>query len=494
MLYLRMFVMMAASLYTSRIVLQVLGEEDYGIYNIIGGVVVLFSFINTALLQATQRFLNFELGKRDDDRLSRVFCMSMNSHILLSAIFLILAETLGLWFVNTQLNIPDARMTATNWAYQFSIITFIIGLIRVPYNASIIAYEKMDFFAYISVLEIILKLLLVYILFVISWDKLAFYAFFYMITPLLITFVYKWYCNKRFPITKYKPIWDKEVFRKLFSFSGWSLFGNLSNMFASQGVNILVNIFYGVILNAALGIANQVSSAVTQFVTNFQLAFNPQIVKLYAVKEYDELNKLVFWSSKLSYYLMLAISLPIILKMDVILDIWLVNVPEYTSIFTRLMLCFMLIDALNGPLWMYSQATGQIKEYQIMVGLLIFLNFPLVFFALTFNLPVWTVWGIRILVSLIVSVARYIFMKVKYQFPVHKYLRTVILTVFFVTLTVIPIPLYVSTHLHVNIWIDLLLTVGVSLFVSGFVIFYLGFSRNEKNYLTSLVKQKIRRQ
>ena len=302
-LYIRMFVMMAVSLYTSRVVLEVLGETDYGIYNIIGGVVVLFSFFNGALLQATQRFLNFELGKKNIEGLERIFCMSMNAYLILSFIFLILAETIGLWFVNTQLNIPADRMTAANWVYQFSIATFIIRLIRVPYNATIIAYERMSFFAYMSLFEVILKLLMVYLLYAIKWDKLSFFAFFYTLLPILIYFIYKLYCNKHFYITWYKRIWDGQIFRQLFSFSGWSLFGSVANLLANQGLNILVNIFHGVSVNAALGIANQISAKVTQFLTNFQMAFNPQIVKKYAAGEMNSLYKLIYSASKISYFI-----------------------------------------------------------------------------------------------------------------------------------------------------------------------------------------------
>lgn len=491
MLYIRMFIMMAASLYTSRVVLDVLGVDDYGIYNIIGGVIVLFSFLNTALLQATQRFLNYELGKGNDKSLNLYFCMSMNSYIILSIIFFILAETIGLWFVNTQLNIPDERMAAANWVYQLSVLTFIINLIRVPYNATIVAYEKMVFFAYLSLLEAVLKLILVYLLFIISFDKLIFYAFLCLFIALIITFIFKIYCNHNFNITKYKYIWDGKVFRQLFSFSSWSLFGSLSNVLASQGLNIIVNIFYGVAINAALGIANQVSASITQFVSNFQVAFNPQIVKLYAVKEFKALNNLVFRSSKLSYYLLFIIAFPIILKMDAILEIWLVDVPEYTAVFAKLMLVFMLIDALNGPLWMYSQATGKIRNYQIMVGVLVFLNIPLIYFALKLSFPVWTIWGIRILVNIIVSIARYIFMKKVYLFPIKDYLKSVIVTIVVVTVVILPVPIYVSNHLHINVWIDIIFTTLISVVVSIIAIYCFGLTKDEKNTIILFIRSKI---
>ena len=491
MLYIRMFVMMAVSLFTSRIILQVLGETDYGIYNIIGGVVIFFSFMNTALLQATQRFLNFELGKKNDQGVKIIFCMSMNSYLILALLFLVVAETIGLWFVNTQLNIPSERMIAANWVFQFSIITFIIYLVQVPYNATIIAYEQMDFFAYLSLLEVVIKLISVYLLFIISWDKLILFSFFYTITPLLINLIYKIYCNRHYPVTHYHFFWDGNTFKKLFSFSGWSLFGSVTNMLASQGINIVVNIFCCVVLNAALGIANQVSAKVNQFMTNFQMAFNPQIVKLYASKEYDSLYNLIFRASKFSYYLMLALTIPLFLKMEVILRLWLVEVPQYTGIFAQLMFVYMLIEALNGPLWMYSQATGDIKNYQIMVGVINLLNFPLVYLCLKYAFPVWMVWIVRILVNLIVSCARYIFMRKVYVFPIVDYFKNVLLPVCIVTVAATSISVIISNLIEINAVADIAITFFISWIVSIVVMYHIGLSMSEKEYIHVFLKSKI---
>ena len=325
-LYLRMFVMMLTALFTSRIVLDVLGAADYGLNNIISGVVVLFSFLNSALLSATQRFLNFHLGRQDYKQTNVVFCMSMNTYILLSIVVVVLGETIGLWFVNTQLNIPSERMYAAQWVYQFTLIQFVINLLRVPYNASIIAYEKMNFYAYISLVEVIAKLLVVYLLYITTFDKLIFYSFLYTIVPLIVTFIYKLYCNRNFDTTKYMRIWNKVAFKEMFSFSGWSLFGSLANLAAQQGLNILINIFYGVTVNAAAGIANQVSTNVYGFISNFQTAFQPQIVKTYAAKEIERFHKLIFQTSKFSYFLVLVLVLPILFTIDGILDIWLKEV------------------------------------------------------------------------------------------------------------------------------------------------------------------------
>lgn len=491
LLYVRMFVMMFTALFTSRIVLQVLGETDYGIYNIIGGVVVLFSFLNSALLSATQRFLNFYLGKKDEETTHKVFCMSMNSYIILSLIFIVLGETIGLWFVNTQLNIPAERMYAAHWVYQFSLITFIVNLIRVPYNATIIAYERMDFYAYLSLGEVILKLLVVYLLYITIYDKLILYALLYLLVPVIITWIYKVYCNRSFKISHYKRFWNKDMFRQLFSFSGWSLFGSLANLAASQGLNILVNIFYGVTVNTALGIANQVSNNVYNFISNFQMAFNPQIVKSYAAGETEHLYNLMFSASKMSYFLLLVIALPVALNIDLILDLWLVNVPLYTNIFTQLILGFFLIEALSSPLWMFVQATGKIKHYQILMGALIFLNFPLIYLALKLNLPVYYVWVIRIIVNILVFLVRCIYMQTKYHFPIKQYFLKVIVPVITVTILTIPFSLLVK-NLIVGYWIRFIISCFFSIGFTLLIIYRLGLNSKEKSFVLETIRKRIR--
>lgn len=491
LLYVRMFVMMFTALFTSRIVLQVLGETDYGIYNIIGGVVVLFSFLNSALLSATQRFLNFYLGKKDEETTHKVFCMSMNSYIILSLIFIVLGETIGLWFVNTQLNIPAERMYAAHWVYQFSLMTFIVNLIRVPYNATIIAYERMDFYAYLSLGEVILKLLVVYLLYITIYDKLILYALLYLLVPVIITWIYKVYCNRSFKISHYKRFWNKDMFRQLFSFSGWSLFGSLANLAASQGLNIFVNIFYGVTVNTALGIANQVSNNVYNFISNFQMAFNPQIVKSYAAGETGHLYNLMFSASKISYFLLLVIALPVVLNIDLFLDLWLVNVPLYTNIFTQLILGFFLIESLSSPLWMFVQATGKIKHYQIIMGTLIFLNFPLIYLALKLNFPVYYVWVIRIIVNILVFLVRCIYMQTKYHFPIKQYFLKVIVPVITVTIVTIPFSLLVK-NLIVGYWIRFIISCFFSIGFTLLIIYRLGLNSKEKSFVLETIRKRIR--
>ncbi len=489
-LYLRMFVMMAVSLYTSRIVLKVLGEEDYGIYNIVGGVVVLFSFLNTALLQATQRYLNFYIGKNDDERTSKIFCMSLNTYFVLSFILLILAETLGIWFVNAQLNIPQNRIGAANWVYQFSILTFIVNLLRVPYNAIIIAYERMNFYAYVSIFEALAKLAVVYLIIISPFDKLIFYSFLYMMVPLVNNFIYFIYTKRKFLTARYKLMWDTETFRTLFSFSSWSLLGSLANLTASQGINILLNIFYGVTVNAASGIANSVINTLYGFISNFQTAFNPQIVKTYAQKDFDQFYDLIFKASKFSFYLFLVLALPVMFTTQQLLEIWLEIVPKYTSIFCQLTLVFLCIEAISAPLWMSVQATGKIREYQILIASCILLNFPLAYLVLKLGTPVYYVLIIRILINLFVFAVRCLYMEKKIKFPLKSYFKEVIFPVLCVTLTALLLPFIASLYLD-SFWLRLIFLSVFSIISALSSILLIGINRSEKKVIYTFIKSKF---
>ena len=489
-LYLRMFVIMLTALFTSRIVLDVLGAADYGLNNVIGGVVVLFSFLNAALLSATQRYINFYLGKQDYKQTNIVFCMSMNTYLLLSILVVILGETIGMWFVNTQLNIPQDRVYAAQWVYQFTLLQFVINLLRVPYNASIIAYERMNFYAYISLIEVIIKLLVVYLLYITSYDKLIFYSFLYTIIPLSITVIYKWYCNRNFETTKYRVIWDKVAFKEMFCFSGWSLFGSLANLAAHQGLNILINIFYGVTVNAAAGIANQISTNVYQFISNFQTAFQPQIIKTYAAKELEHFNKLIFQTSKFSYFMVLVLVLPILFTIDGILDIWLKAVPEYTAIFCRLILVYFSIEAITAPLWMSVQATGKIRNYQILMASLIFLNFPIAYIVLKLGLPVYSIWIVRIMVNLVVMIARCIYMKKKLNFPLLPYIKAVIMPIVSVTLVALPIPILLYYTIH-GFWQNMIIVGIITFALTVIDVYFVGMNTHEKLIARNMILKKI---
>ena len=392
-LYVRMGVSMIVSLFTSRVVLQTLGVEDFGIYNVVGGVVVLFSFLNAAMSSATQRFLNFELGRRDFAQVGRVFSMSMSVHFAIAGAVLLLAETLGLWFLNAQLNIPAERMAAANWVYQFSVASTLLGIMLVPYNATIIAYERMTFYAWASIATTFLRLGIVYLLVIGNADKLVLYAALTFAVGVLMQIVHVAYCRRAFPRTAiYRPFRDKKLFRELVSFSGWNLFGGVSYLGNTQGLNMVVNIFCGVAVNAAMGIANQVSAAVYQFASNFQTAFNPQIVKNFAAGNSEATSKLVFRASKISFALVLLLVAPIFPNADFVLSLWLGVVPEHAAAFVRLTLLYCLTDTLSAPLFTLVSASGKIREYQVIIGLMFLANVPVAVLLLWCGLaPEWVI-------------------------------------------------------------------------------------------------------
>ena len=304
LLYVRTLFVMVVSLYTSRVVLNTLGVSDYGIYNVVGGVVTMFGFINSSMTSATQRYITFALGKGDMTQLQKVFCTALQIHVFISVLIIVLGETVGLWFMYTQMQIPESRMDAAFWVLQCSIISTAIMIISVPYNADIIAHEKMSAFAYISILEVVLKLAVVFLLLVFSYDKLILYAFLILMVQLLIRFCYSYYCNRHFEESKYHHVWDKTLFKEMTGFAGWSMFGNLSGVLFGQGLNMLLNVFFGPVVNAARAVSVQVQGAIQQFVGNFQMALNPQITKTYATGKMDDMHKLMYRSARFSFYLL----------------------------------------------------------------------------------------------------------------------------------------------------------------------------------------------
>jgi O-antigen/teichoic acid export membrane protein len=374
-------------LYTSRIILNTLGVEDYGIYNVVGGIVIMLSFLNTAMSSGTTRFLSYELGKADFKKMARVFSMSLNIHAMIAVVIFILAETLGLWFLNTHLNIPPERMNAANWAYQFSILTFIISVLSIPYHALIIAHERMNVYAYVSIVEVSLQLFIVFMLQWFGVDKLKLYAVLVFVVSIVIRGIYGLYSNKNFKESKYRFIWDKPLFRTLMSFAGWNLWGNAAGVLSGQGVNMLLNIFFGPAVNAARGIAYAVKAAVHNFVASFQQAMKPQIIKSYATNDLKYMHQLICQGAKYSFFLLFFLSLPILIETRIILQLWLKIVPEYTIIFTQLVIVNVLIDCFSGTLQTAAQASGRIKFYQMVIGGLLLLILPFSWMFLKFGYP-----------------------------------------------------------------------------------------------------------
>jgi O-antigen/teichoic acid export membrane protein len=490
LLYFRMLITIGVSLYTSRIVLNALGVEDFGIYNVVGGVVVLFSFFNNAMSTATQRFLSFELGKNDIEEVKRTFSMSMTAHASIVILVILLAETVGLWFLNMHMNIPDGKMNAANWVYQFSILATCIGIIQVPYNASIIAYEKMSFFAYISIIEVIFKLLVAFLLVYISFDKLKIYSILICFVSFFTFLLYRFYCKRKIEVCTYHFFWDRALYKRLMSFSGWSLFGSVAVVGANQGVNILLNIFYGVVVNAAMGIANQVNSVLNKFVSNFQTAFQPQIVKFYAAGDTKSLEQLIFRSSKFSFLLLFTLTFPIMLNVDFVLKIWLKTVPECTSVFCNLIIISSLLESLAAPLWMTMQATGKIKKYQLYISTAIGLNLLFAYIFLKNGFPPYIVLVIKVAIDVLCFIIRLLFVQSYVDVRISQFIKTVLYRVFPIVIVILPLPYFLSKY-YVE-WKGLILS-SLSFFIlEVFLVYLIGFTKQERKTINRFVVNKLR--
>lgn len=492
MLYFRMFLTMGVSLYTSRVILNTLGVSDFGIYNVVGGVVMMLSFLNASMSSATQRFLSFELGKQDYDQLKKVFGMSVNIHIIIAIAIFFLAETVGLWFLNAKLNIPETRMGAANWVYQFSIFSFMVSIVSVPYNATIIAHEKMNFYAYVSILEVILKLLIVFALVWFGFDKLKLYALLVFMVSVTIRIVYQLYSRKHFAETKYKFFWENDLFKTLFSYAGWNLFGNIASVLYNQGINILLNIFFGPVVNAANGIAYQVNGAVTGFVSNFQISMNPQIVKSYASNDQKYMQQLIFQGAKFSFYLLLLLSLPIILEADMLLKWWLKNVPESAVIFCKLVLINSTISCLTGPISTAVQATGRIKKYQSIVGSILLLNIPLTYLFIKIGGPPQTALIVSIALTITALFIRIQILSTLMSFSAKQFLEQVIMNVIFVSGAAVCIPIIILMNIEKGIPQFIIVSI-TSLISVVACIYIIGLNKSEKEFLKVRLMNVVKR-
>lgn len=487
MLYIRMLLTMAVTLYTSRVILNTLGVEDYGIYNVVGGFVGMLGFLNSSMAVATQRFLSFEIGKKENSQLSRVFSMSMSIHILIAFIILILAETVGIWFVKTQLTIPAERMNAALWVFHFSVLTFVVNVISVPYNATIIAHERMNVFAWVSIIDVSLKLLIVFVLQWFGYDKLKFYAVLMFGVALVVRLIYGSYCSRNFAESKYHLYWDKSLFKTMTSFAGWSLFGSISSLLHNQGVNILINIFFGPAVNAARAISYQVRGAVNSFVSNFQMAINPQIIKSYSIKDLKYMHQLIQKGAKYSFFVLFVLSLPILIETEILLKLWLKVVPEYTIIFTRLVIVNILIDSFSGPLITAAQATGKIKLYQIVVGGLTLLVLPISYLFLKFGFQPQITIYISILMSSVILAARILLLRNLIKIKVSEFLFNVIAKSIVVCLVGSIIPIYVHFSLEKGT-MSIIIVGLISLISSIITIFFIGLNNKERKYILQIIK------
>lgn len=489
-LYLRMFLMMTISLFTSRVVLSTLGVSDYGIYNVVGGIVAMFGLLSGSITNSITRFLTFELGKKDYLQLQKVFSTSLNVMFILSFVIIVIGEIVGIWFLNYMMNIPIERMEAANWAFQCSLMTFVMNLISIPYNSTIVAHEKMSAFAYISIFEVIMKLLIVYSLYLSPFDKLKSYVVLLLILSFVIRFIYGIYCNKHFNEASYHFIYDKVLLKKMMSFAGWNFFGQGAYMMNNQGVNIIINLFFGVTINAARGIASQVNTAVNQFVTNFMTALNPQITKSYASGNLDEMHKLIYRGSKFSYFLMLFFLIPICLETKMILHLWLNVVPDFSIAFVRWTLVITAMGMLSNTLITALHATGKIKRYMVIVGLVEISNFPLTYIMFKIGFNPLAAYYVYFSIYLILMFLRLFLIKDLIKIKVNIYIREVYCKVTLVTLIafIAPYLIYLLQQDSVIRFIEICLISSISTIVS---VYYLGLTSNERKSITGFVKNKI---
>lgn len=493
MLYIRMMLTMLISLYTSRIVLKVLGVEDYGIYNVVGGVVSMFSFIKNSLSKANSRHLAYELGKKDMNQLKKVYRSALTIQLLIALFILVILETVGLWFVNYKLNIPDERIVAANWIYQFSIIATIFSILQVPYNASIIAHEKMKIYAYLGIFDVVMKLIIVFLITISGIDKLVTYGFLMLIVSVLLFFIYDFYSRKHFEEYSIKPIYEKTLFKELLGYSGWNFIGSFGNILKMQGNNMLLNIFFGPAVNAARGIAYQVNFAVSSFTQNFTTAMNPQIIKYYSSGEIVEMMKMLFRGAKLSFFLLLFLGLPILMETEFILNLWLVDVPEYAVIFTQLVIINSIIESFTFVMATTVQATGKIKWYQIFVGGFLILNLPISYYFLRLGYPPQVTLFISISLAIIAAISRVVLIKKQIpQFKQWLFIKKVYLNAAFVTFLAFIPPFFIKQLLNTD-WLRFILISTISVISSIISIWTIGLSKDErlfiKNSFNSLNKK-----
>ena len=497
MLYGRMLFSMLVSLYTSRVVLQALGVEDYGIYNVVGGVVAMFSMISSSLSSSVSRFLTFELGKGDTDGLKRVFSTSLSIQLVLAGIIVVLAETIGLWFLNTHMTIPANRLYAANWVFHASVLTFVINLLSVPFSASIVSHERMSAFAYIGILDVVLRLLIV--LFIaysgLGFDRLIVYALLLVGVVCIMQAIYWRYCTRHFLECQLKLSFDVDYWKEMSSFAGWNFIGCTAGLLKDQGVNILLNLFLGPIINAARGIANTVNNVLFSFAGNFMTALNPQITKSYAAGDYDYMFSLVERGSRFSYYILLLFALPMLFEADFVLTLWLKHYPAHTVNFVRLILLVTMCDILSNTLINLQNATGKIRNYQLAVGGMLLMNFPLSYICLKIGFQPES----TLIVALIVAVAclflRLLFLRKMVGLSIRRYLHKVCGNVMCVTLAAAVLPTLLYLQMADGVLRFLLMCMLTAL-CSATAIYFIGCSRNERDFIKSrivLIRQKFSR-
>ena len=485
-LYVRMFVMMLISFFTAGITLNALGVDDYGINNVVGGLVSMFSLLSNSLTSATGRFITFSLGKGDFDEQKRVFSTAVNIHVILAIVVVLAIETVGVWFLNNRMNIPPDRLYAANWVLQCSTISFAISLFSVPYNSLIYAYERMSAFAWFTIYDAITKLIIIASIYYYGGDKLILLAIISLIPGVIKQVIYWIYCRRHFPESEYHFIWDKTMFKDMFSFSFWNFIGGTAGLLKDQGVNILINLFTAPAVNAARGIAMQLNGMIGQFSGSFMGAFMPQVTKYYASGDLTEMHKLMFRGTRFSYYIFMFIAIPLFFEVETVLQVWLGQVPEHTVLFTRLALLLSLLEMWSSVLITAQNATGRIRNYQLVVGTILLLNFPLSYLMLYLGFMPEITLVVAIVVGVACLIARLCFLRKTILLPVGDYLYQVVFNTAFVTLLSSVLP-YLCSRFITNVWFNFFGVCIVSVISSLVVIYFVGCNRLERQLVVGLL-------
>lgn len=485
LLYIRMIFVLAINLYATRVLLKNIGVEDFGIYNVIGSIVVFASFLKNALTNATARYLTYELGTGDKKQLNKVFSMALNCHYVLAICLFIVIEIVGVYFLNTKLIIPDHRIVAANWVFQFSLISFCLSIIYIPYHSNVIAHERMDFYAVVSIVETLLKLISAIMIAYFFYDKLILYAGLIFVMHVIIFIIYCAYNNRKISYVKYERVWDKDLLKKFSSYSGWSMLVNGADVATQQSISIFFNMFLGLVANAALGLANQINSGMLAFTTNMSQAYNPQIIKSYASGDYNYFYKLIFAASKISFILQLVISLPVIFNIQLILNIWLGECPEMTADLVKIIVVFYMIDAFQYPLIQAIYAQGDIKKHQIIIGIIKLIVIPIMYVIIRLTLsPFWTLF-IWILGGLACVVFRTFYVKSLLKLNLKDYATSVLIKIIIISL-IAYCSTYMVSFLSANSIIRLVLTTCVSTLTIMIVGYVYVLSKNEKRFIKSI--------
>lgn len=487
LLYIRMLLLMIVSLYTSRVNLNALGVIDFGIYGVVGGVVSMFYIVSNALIGSINRYLAFEIGTNNQERLNKIFCTAKGIQYIIAGIVFVLAETIGLWFLNYKLVIPSERLIAANWIYQFSTLSFCLDLMVIPYTADIIAHEKMSAFAYISILTAIGKLIVAWTIMISPIDRLIWFGAFILLNSTIIRSIYIYYCKKHFEECNCKFQFSITIWKEMFGFAGWNFIGTIAAILRDQGGNILINLFAGPTINAARSIANQVNSAVSGFADNFQTALKPQIIKSYAAGDLNYLNTLVFQGARFSYYILLILAMPILCNTHYILQLWLGIIPDSSVLFVQLVLIFTMSESLAGPLITAMLATGKIRKFQIIVGGLNLLNIPLSYIVLKLGAIPETIVVVSIFISICCEMARIFLLKKMINMSAKLFLRKVYLNVIIVSIISCLLPAYLHFILAENL-ITFFLISTTSVTSTIICILFIGCDKKERNFVYSKIQ------